>query len=141
MARESVVAVFATREQARIALEALDRVGFPLNQVSFVRPHVTDEVPQTQELQYGDNTERNAAAGAGMGGLLGLMASTPILMVAGIGPMVIAGPLGLGLAGAVVGGFLGAMSGWGVHEDHIQQYEKLVSSGNSLVVLEGDPEQ
>jgi hypothetical protein len=71
--------------------------------------------------------------------LLGLLLGSPVLAVSGLGAFIIAGPIGLGLAGAIVGGFLGAMSGWGVHEDHIRRYEAKVAQGDRLVIATGDP--
>jgi hypothetical protein len=33
------------------------------------------------------------------------------------------------------------MSGWGIHEDHVNQYEDLVRQGKTLVIFHGDPRQ
>jgi hypothetical protein len=55
--------------------------------------------------------------------------------------MLIGGPVATGLAGAVVGGFLGALGGWGVHEDHVRDYESQVRAGKLLVVAHGNPQQ
>jgi hypothetical protein len=45
----------------------------------------------------------------------------------------------MGLTGALVGGFLGAMQGWGVEPDHIDAYEERVRAGKTLVIVTGAP--
>lgn len=141
MVTQSVVAIFDTLAHAKEAVQALEASDFPSQQVSLVTRSVTREVPQTKPLRYGDDTGRDVAKGIGVGGLAGLLLSAPLFLIAGVGPVLITGPLAAGMTGAVVGGFLGAMSGWGVHEDHLKQYEEQVKQGKFLVVANGDPEE
>ena len=55
--------------------------------------------------------------------------------------VVIAGPLAA-MTGVVVGGLIGAISGWGVHKDHIAKYEQKIKSGKVLVLAHGsDPQK
>jgi hypothetical protein len=124
-------------DQARTAIRELEEARIPPNQVSLASYHV----PRDKNLKYGDNTEQNAARGAGVGGLVGLLVGAPLLAIPGIGPVLLAGPLATGMTGAIVGGFLGSMIGWGVHSDHIREYEDLVKQGALLVVVNGDPIQ
>lgn len=141
MPNQCVVAVYDSFDKAKDAIVALEQSDFPSQQVSFVTHNVEDEVPRPEPMQYGDDTGQDAAKGAGIGGLLGLLLGAPILAIPGVGAVLVAGPIGVGLAGAVVGGFLGAMAGWGVHEDHLEQYEEKVRQGALLVVANGDPQQ
>jgi hypothetical protein len=141
MSQDCVVAVYESFAKAKEAVQALENSTFPSEQVSFVTHSVTEELPQEDSLQYGDKTERNAARGAGVGGLIGMLLGTPLVTVGGLGAVLIAGPIATGLAGAIVGGLLGAMTGWGVHADHVHRYEKKVSEGALLVVANGDPQQ
>lgn len=139
MSRQCVVAVYDSFEDAQKAIAKLDDSKFPSKQVSLVANSVHRDLESTTPLQYGDEAGTDAAFGAGVGGLLGFLMATPLLTIPGIGLMMIAGPLSVGLAGAVVGGFLGALNGWGVHEDHVAQYEAEVSDGACLVVANGGP--
>lgn len=141
MANHCVVAVYESFDQAREGVQALEKSTFPSEQVSLVTHSVPEEFLQGKVLQYGDETEKDAAKGAGLGGLLGLLLGTPLLMIPGVGQVLVAGPLATGLTGAIVGGFLGAMGGWGVHTDHAQQYEEQVKQGRLLVIANGDPQQ
>jgi hypothetical protein len=141
--QESVVGVYKTFAAAKQAVDQLEVGGFPSQQISFVTRNVDEEltVAEEEKLRLGDSAEKTAAKLATVGGMVGLVVGSPLVLVPGIGPMLWAGPLAAGLTGAIVGGFLGAMSGWGVHEDHIVEYEKYVREGQFLVVANGDPEE
>ena len=41
--------------------------------------------------------------------------------------------------GAATGAFLGGLAGWGVHEERVRYYEKLVTEGKVLVIAHGQP--
>jgi hypothetical protein len=91
-------------------------------------------------MSRGDISERTAIGGAALGGLMGFLLASPLLMIPGLGPVLIAGPIAAGMTGAIVGGFLGGMAGWGVHADRIQEYEEKVRAGSALVVVSGEPD-
>lgn len=143
MSEQCVVGVFQSFDRAKDAIVALEKSEFPSEQISLVTHSVEDEVPRQEEaaMQYGDESPPDAARGAGVGGLVGVLLGTPLLMIEGVGALLIAGPIGIGLAGAIVGGFLGAMAGWGVHKDHVAEYEAKVQKGAILIVANGDPKQ
>lgn len=141
MDRQCVVAVYDSFDKAKSAIIALEASSFPSDQVSLVSQNVEREVPGDveEEMQFGDESERDAAKGAGVGGLIGALLGAPLLAVPGIGPLLAAGPIATGLTGAIVGGFLGSMAGWGVHKDRVKEYERQVQEGAVLVVATGDP--
>jgi hypothetical protein len=60
-----------------------------------------------------------------------------VAVVAGFGTVILAGAIVP--AAMIVGAFIGAMRGWGVHGDHIAQYEQLVKDGKVLVIAHGGP--
>ncbi len=137
---QCVVAVFDEVAAAKAAVMARERSGFAERQVSLVTHAVKEDIPlhQEAELEFGDEGVKNAMKGAGLGGLFGTLIGSPLLLVAGLGAAVIAGPLALAATGAVIGGFLGGMSGWGVHTDHLEEYEERVRAGKVLVIVSGD---
>lgn len=135
---ESVIAVYDKFADAANAVRMLDESGFPHDQVSLVASAADDHLP-TPTVQAGDESENQAATGAAVGGLLGMLAGAPLLAIPGIGPLLLAGPLAAGMTGALVGGFLGSMSGWGVHSDHVAEYQRMVQAGKVLVMAHGDP--
>jgi outer membrane lipoprotein SlyB len=139
--QECVVGVFDEFEHARDAVLALRQAGYGPEHLSLVAAGV-HERPEVQEtLRYGDETTKNAAKGAGLGGLAGLLIGGAALTASGLGPIFAAGYIATTLTGAIAGAFLGAMSGWGVHKDHIADYEEKVRQGKKLVIFYGDPLQ
>lgn len=138
---ESVVGVYGSLADARLAMDALEHSDFPNRNVSLVTASVRSKQELHESLQTGDETEHNAARGAGLGALAGMLLSAPLLAIPGLGFVLAVGPLAGGLTGAIVGGILGALSGWGVHEDHIGEYEQMLKQGKALVVAHGSPEQ
>lgn len=125
--------------KAKDAVRALERSSFPSDQVSLAARNVAAETSADEPLQSGDEMEQDAATGAGVGGLVGVLLAAPLLTIPGVGPALVAGPLAGGLTGAIVGGIVGAMSGWGVHEDHVRQYEQQIRDGKVLVIANGNP--
>ncbi len=145
MNQQSVVAVYESFEKAKQGLQALEEADFPRDQVSLALPDQQADLSKYQDaksLQLGDQSESQAAKGAGAGGLIGLLLATPIVIASGgLGAVLLAGPMAMGLTGAVVGGLVGAMKGWGIHDDHIQRYEQRVADGSALILAHGNPQQ
>jgi hypothetical protein len=133
MAEECVVAVYDSVARAKSAIGELLASGYPQKNVSLVTASIAGEPAALKKaLEFGDETEKDAAIGAGIGAVVGLLGGATVVSLAGMG-VVIAGPLGAA-TGAVVGGVLGAIRGWSVHKDHIPKYEELVKSGRVLVL-------
>ena len=141
MAEECVVAVYDDIVGANAAIGELIADGFPKNSISLVTGSLKSEPAAVKRaLELGDEAEKDAAIGAGIGGLIGLLGGATVMTLAGSG-VVIAGPLGA-LTGVVVGGVLGAIRGWSVHKDHIPGYEAQIKSGKVLVLFHtSDPRQ
>jgi hypothetical protein len=136
---QCVVGVFDTVLQAEAAVRDLQQAGFTMDQISLVTRHIDEQSDVGKELNYGDDSLRDAAIGATLGGLMGVVSDAAIIMMAGVGTIIATGPILV--AGVVAGAFLGALAGWGVHSANIRKYESLVQEGKVLVVVDGDPEQ
>lgn len=134
---ECVVAVFDSAEKAETAVRDLKSVGFGPDRVSVIRRHFDPDDKSAEEMRLGDDSLHDAAIGGAVGGVVGA-AGAATLMATGVGIVLMSGPL-VALTGAIVGAFLGAMRGWGVHEQSLKQYEKDVAAGKTLVVVAGDP--
>ena len=141
MYHECVVAVYDSLDKAKMAVQILEDAHFPHEQISLVTHSVKRQVDDESTMQLGDKAERNAIKGAGFGGLFGLLLGAPLLLIPGLGPVLLAGPLAASMTGAIVGGFLGSMSGWGVHPDRVREYEQRVREGSILVVVNGSPQE
>jgi hypothetical protein len=136
---QSAVAVFDSLTAAQGALLVLKHSGISSEQISLVAKHVDASGPEEEALDMGDSAASDAAKGAGLGGLVGLLAGAPLLTIPGVGLILVAGPIATALTGAIVGGFLGSLEGWGVHSDRIEDYEAKVRAGEVLVIVSGPP--
>lgn len=136
---QCTVAVFNSLSAAEGALLVLKHSGVPVEQTSLISRQVKGSMPEEEALQMGDRAESDAAKGAGIGGLVGLLAGAPLLTIPGVGFILAAGPIATALTGAIVGGFLGSMQGWGVKPDRIESYEEKVRAGKVLVIVHGGP--
>jgi hypothetical protein len=139
MSPECVVAVYDTLDDAHAAVQALGRTPFPASQVSVITSTIEEEADVRKALELGDESTRDALLGAGAGGIFGLLAEATVAVVAGLGTVILAGAIVP--AAMIVGAFIGAMRGWGVHSDHIAEYEQLVKDGKVLVIAHGEPRQ
>ncbi len=140
MATNCVVAVFDTMKHAQLAVHILERAGFAPDHVSLVTRHIPEGSKLEEELSIGDDAERDAVIGAALGGLAGVLGDATLFFITGLGAVVAAGPLVMA-AGAVIGGIIGAMEGWGVHHSHLRGYEDYVRKGKVLVVVDGLPDE
>jgi len=135
---ESVVAVYATLGQARLAVHILARSGLPQEQVSLVTSHLDGQLDIKAGLQAGEDDIRSAMVGAGLGSLVGVLAGAA-LVVAGGGIALVLGAMAGLATGGIAGTFLGGLQGWGVHGNRVAHYESLIENGRQLVIAHGDP--
>ena len=144
----SIVAVYADHEAAERMVRQLHEAGISMSDLSIIgRGSQTTEEP-VGFVSAGDYAQAGAATGAWFGGLLGLCVGAAFLVLPGIGPIVVAGPLSAAvlagiegaLAGTALGSLGGALVGWGVPREKALKYETHVKGGKFLVVVRGEPE-
>jgi hypothetical protein len=136
---ECVVGVYDSLKQAEQAVHILHRADFPTKQISLVAAGFEGQPEIVEELSRGDDSAHDAAIGAGLGGVMGMLGGVAVASVFGLSAVFLVGPIGGGLVGTAVGAFLGGMAGWGVHDEQIRHYETSVKNGKVLVVLHGNP--
>lgn len=139
--QDSVIAVYPNYLTALDGVRKLRTAGFAEAEYSLVGANSEEEPNLRQAAKHGDRTETDALVGAGAGGAVGIIAGATALTVTGIGPVIAAGALAAGITGAIVGGLLGAFQGWGIHEDHLKNYEEMVKAGKALVVVRSSAAQ
>lgn len=95
-----------------------------------------DIVAPTGDQLVSDVTT-GAVTGGVVGGLTGVLLGLGVLAIPGFGPVLAAGPLVAGLAGAglgaAVGGLVGALVSWGVPQEEAELYAESVRRGSILV--------
>jgi hypothetical protein len=139
MDAECVVAVYGSLKKAEQAVHILRRADFPTNQISLVAAESEPTPELVEQLKMGDDSIRDAAIGAGLGGAMGAVAGIGAMLVSGLGVVFLVGPIGGAVFGATVGAFLGSFAGWGVHKEGIRHYEECISNGKVLVIAHGNP--
>jgi hypothetical protein len=145
---ERLTALFPTRDDAQRAAAALMDHGVDREEISILaRGPIRGEVPEPADpkaLTYTSDADvrAGAAAGAGVGGVLGLLATAAALTVPGVGPIFAAGTIAAalatgtamgGVAGAIAGGVYGALRDLGMGESDAQRFERGVHAGSTLV--------
>lgn len=149
MSDQSVIGVYDTMSKAEEAIRTLSRSGFPITQISITAQNLESEKEVHGYITAGDVAKTVAGTGAWVGGLFGLLAGAAFIWVPGFGPLVEAGSLAAVLmggaegaaVGAVGGGLLGSLVGWGVSKKHIIKYEEHLKGGKYLVIAHGNAEE
>jgi uncharacterized membrane protein len=139
MNEECVVGVYDSLKKAEQAVRILQCGDFPSRQVSLVASGRAGALDLGPQLVLEDDAARDAAIGAGLGSVMGVLAGIAAVTISGAGLVFLAGPVVAALTGATVGAFLGGLAGWGVHRNHIQYYEQCVKDGSVLVIASGNP--
>src|SRR5690606_32970874 len=95
--------------------------------------------------QMASDVAAGAVTGGVVGGLTGVLLGLGVLAIPGFGPVLAAGPLVAGLAGAgigaAVGGLVGALVSWGVPQEEAELYAESVRRGSTLVGLKADDDR
>ena len=147
--KNSVVAIFASHNQAEDAIRELQKDGFDMKKLSIVgKDYHTDE-HVVGYYNTGDRMMYWGKLGAFWGGFWGLLFGSAFFWVPGIGQLVVAGPLVMwivgALEGAVMTGGLTALGAGlfsiGIPKNSIVQYETEVKNGKLLLVAHGTPEE
>lgn len=136
MSEECVIPVYDTIEPAKEAVLALKGSGFPSGQVSLATKTLKLDAEVREAIEFGDEMQKDAAIGAGAGALLAILVEATVVAITGMGAFLVAGPI---VMGGIVGGLIGAATGWGVHKDHIPAYEKKLHEGKVLLIAHGGP--
>lgn len=149
----TVIGVFSNWEKAEAAIDDLLDQGFLDSEIGAVTrdadgsasqrtlgrrnrtPVDVDDDGEGEDAATGAIT--GAAAGVGIGGLIGLGVLSGIIPV--IGPALFAGTLGVlasnAAGGAAVAGVIGALMSWGVSEEDARHYEGEIAAGRVVVTV------
>jgi uncharacterized membrane protein len=142
----TVIAVFPDHASAEDAVRRLENEGIPMQNLSIIGKDFQAVEKPLGFVTTGTVAKDGAKVGAWTGGIFGLLVGAAFLILPGVGPIVVAGPLAVALlgglegalAGAALGGLTGALVGLGVSKDKAIRYESQVKAGKFLVTLRGD---
>jgi hypothetical protein len=143
----TVLGLTTTDQQLDNIVDALRSAGFRNSDISILMPDKTGlrDLAHEKHSKAPEGTATGAAAGALLGGALGWLTGIGTLVVPGMGPFVIAGPLvaalsGIGL-GSTIGGVTGGLIGLGLPEYEAKQYESKLVGGNMLISVHSDDQE
>jgi len=147
--KNSVVAIFASHNQAEEAVRELQKDGFDMKKLSIVgKDYHTDE-HVVGYYTTGDRMMYWGKVGAFWGGFWGLLFGSAFFWVPGIGQVLVAGPLVMWIVGALeeaalVAGIsaLGAgLYSIGIPKNSILKYETAVKNGSLILVAHGTADE
>ena len=147
---KTIVGLFDDRTQAQAAATQLEAAGIGHNDISFLannQDKTYGNVPD--HTDNGDNMAhyavKDAEWGAGIGGVLGLLAGASLFVIPGLGWVAgagwLAGLLGGAALGGVVGGLWGALTHIGVPEEDAAYYTEGVRRGGTLLAVRAEDDQ
>jgi outer membrane lipoprotein SlyB len=130
--------IFSTLQGAERAVRGLLAAGFTKEQITVICSDETKE-RYFREFEHqepaGANTQAAAAAGGAIGATIGGVAAGAVGVATGGLPLLVAGGIGL-MAGAIWGGFIGAMMTRGIEKEAANFYDQEVQRGKLLVTVE-----
>jgi len=146
---ESVVAVFETHSDAESAVKDLGQGAFDLTTLSIVGRDISSEFTVLGFYSLGHRIHYWGKTSEFWGGLWGLLVGAAFLIIPGIGPVVIAGPVVgwviAALEGAVVIGGLTTLGAslvtFGISKERALNYESSVKAGKFLLIAHGTPDK
>jgi hypothetical protein len=144
----SIVAVYPDHPAAEKAIQQLYDAGFAKGDLSIIGRDFQVKEEPVGFISPTDYAKAGAATGASFGGLFGLLVGVAVVLIPGVGPVIVAGPLAAALlagmegaiAGSALGGLAGALVGWGVPKERALKYETQMEGGKFIVVVRGCPE-
>ncbi len=145
----ATVAIYKSHAEAEAAIKTLQQAGFDLKKLSIVgRDYHTDE-HVVGYYNAGDRIKFWGKEGLFWGGIWGMLFGSAFLLVPGIGPVIVAGPLVAWVVGAlesaaVVGGLSAIGAGLyslGIPKDSILSYETAFKAGKFVLVAHGSAQE
>jgi hypothetical protein len=129
----TVVGMFDVRYEAETAIERLQEAGINRDRLSIAIKESRDSGDQARENHSQNWGGIGAAAGMGVGmgvGVLaGLAIATSTIVLPGVGAFLVGGPLFASLAGAGIGGLIGA----GIPKDEAEHFTTALERGQIIV--------
>ena len=143
---KTVVGMFDTRAAAESAISRLHKNGVGREEISVGMKDTREAADLTESTGAHDLSGEGATAGlvsgAGVGALVGLAIAGSTIILPGIGPLLIAGPLAAALTGAGIGaasgGLIGGLIGSGIPEDDAAEFHTGLERGHVLVAAHVD---
>ena len=139
-----VYGIYSHRSQAEAGVDRLIGAGFRKEDISVLMQDNTGtkDFAHEKDTKAPEGTTAGVIAGGAIGGAFGLLVGLGAIVIPGLGPLLVAGPIiaaltGVG-SGGIVGGIIGALVGMGIPEYEAKRYEGHVRSGGILASVHCD---
>jgi uncharacterized membrane protein len=141
----ATVAVYHTHQAAEEAVRRLQNSGIPVNRISIIGRDWQVREDVQGFYHAGDAVAEGATSGAWFGGLFGLLLGFGLFVIPVAGTLLVLGPLGGLIAGAIGGAGIGAIVGGlmslGIPKDEAIKYQSRLEAGQFLVVVHGSVDE
>ncbi len=148
-ANNSIVAIYKTHLDAESAIKELQKSGFDMKKLSIVAKDFETSENVVGYYKTGDRMATWGKLGAFWGWIWGLLFGSALLIIPGVGPVVVGGPIVGWIVGAletaVIAGGLSALSAGlysiGIPKESVLKYETALKAEKFLVIAHGIPEE
>lgn len=145
----TAVGLFSHHLDAEVAVMELQKSGYDMKKLSLVAKDYQTEEHVMGYYNTGDRVATWGKFGLFWGAIWGLLFGSAFLIIPGLGPIVVGGPLVTWILGAVetavvTGGLTalgGALSSIGIPKDSILRYETALKANKFLLVAHGTTEE
>lgn len=141
--------VFEDRQNAETAIAALEKKGYPAEEISIVTKEEGKTTVKKEGRDMSEGVVSGATTGGVIGGIAGLLIGVGAIAIPGIGGVLIGEPLAaaLGLTGAaattvsgavtgaLAGGLVGGLVKLGVPKEAAEEYERCINRGGILLAV------
>ena len=135
---ERVTGLFTTYSQAKAAVDELDLQNVPRRDLDVIAQEGV-----VADLEESADTEGEVKEGMAVGALAGVVAGASAVLIPGVGPLLVGGPIASVLAttgvAAAGGGLAGTLTSidW-VSEEEAEQFAEHIEGGGVVVSVETD---
>ena len=141
----SAVGVFSSHQDAESAVKELQKSGYDMKKLSVVGKDYHSEENVIGYYNTGDRMATWGKFGLFWGWIWGLLFGSAFLLIPGIGPVMVGGPLVSWILGAletavVTGGLTalgGALASIGIPKDSVIRYETALKADKFLLIVHG----
>ena len=145
----SAVGIFGSHEDAESAVKELQKSGYDMKKLSVVGKDYQTEEHVVGYYNTGDRMATWGKFGLFWGWIWGLLFGSAFLIIPGVGPVMVGGPLVSWIIGALetavmAGGLTalgGALAGIGIPKDSVLRYETAIKAGKFLLILQGTAQE
>ncbi len=140
----SVFGIVTNEAHLRDLIGRLNALGFHRDDRSVIFPdvHSAHPIAHVKGSKAPEGAVAGGLTGAGLGGVIGLLAGIGALAIPGVGPLIAAGPVLALLSGAAVGAAAGSLTGsligLGIPEFEAKRYAGHLKDGSILVAVHAD---